>query len=631
MEKWNYVWIFFGLMAFFLVLFYLLKRFTKEVTKVRHLNLRAKGLTQMPAVPYIIAETLEALYGLSQRVKETKMAKHGLNQMYRIGDAHENAYTFMYDTSGHDTAKDDRDALIKKLKHSKEKNILSNVNLETYPQEVTHDHKANTGINFTDLFLDKPEQLTISWTNYYGFRHDAHSNKDTFANVLKDPEVATEEFWPTIAKFGLAYNLLLLQKVKSEHIDDINKNFGDVWESVIKPIYDEDRLYFIDLRIFNQWDAQKVKGFDRWTPSSWVLLKQDKKTKKLTPIAIRIADFKDTNVQVYTRMDAAWIYALTAARTSVTVYGVWLGHVYHWHIVTASMQMTMFNTMDSDHPIRTLLDPQSESLIGFNAALLHMWKSIGPPTSFSTSDLFLELTNSFATNRSFFDDGPNVAIKKLNLDPKDFTLKEEWDQYPVVQDLLHFWKISGEFAEVFVEHTYKDNQAVYDDTQLRDWIDESANPEEGNIRGLPEMGDKSALKKVLQSLIYRVVAHGNSRLLKSLSDVLCFVSNYPPCLQNKDIPKPSHVFDKKGELLVKYLPNTGTIGEMMTFYYIFTYSAPYKPLLPLLGNDTSLYFKDPDDPRNIALIKFRNQVGEFVRKYDPDAPLVHQWPASIET
>jgi len=37
----------------------------------------------------------------------------------------------------------------------------------------------------------------------------------------------------------------------------------------------------------------------------------------------------------------AWLYALQAAKTSVTVYGIWLGHVYHWHLVTAAMQMTM--------------------------------------------------------------------------------------------------------------------------------------------------------------------------------------------------------------------------------------------------------------------------------------------------
>ena len=52
--------------------------------------------------------------------------------------------------------------------------------------------------------------------------------------------------------------------------------------------------------------------------------------------------------------DSAWLYALQAAKTSVTVYGIWLGHVYHWHIVTAAMQMTMYNTTDKSHPIHEL-------------------------------------------------------------------------------------------------------------------------------------------------------------------------------------------------------------------------------------------------------------------------------------
>ena len=39
--------------------------------------------------------------------------------------------------------------------------------------------------------------------------------------------------------------------------------------------------------------------------------------------------------------DSAWIWALLAAKTAITVWGIWIGHVYHWHIVTAAMQMTM--------------------------------------------------------------------------------------------------------------------------------------------------------------------------------------------------------------------------------------------------------------------------------------------------
>ena len=37
-------------------------------------------------------------------------------------------------------------------------------------------------------------------------------------------------------------------------------------------------------------------------------------------------------MQHFVKSDPAWLYALQAAKTSITVWGIWLGHVYHWHI-----------------------------------------------------------------------------------------------------------------------------------------------------------------------------------------------------------------------------------------------------------------------------------------------------------
>ena len=401
----------------------------------------------------------------------------------------------------------------------------------------------------------------------------------------------------------------------------------------LQTLQSEGRLYSIDLRIFEKWGPQQVKGFDRWTPGSFILLEQNETDKKLRPISVRISGHKKGNeVQIYHRdgcSDSVWIFALTAARCSVTVYGIWLGHVYHWHIVTAAMQMTMFQNIEADHPIRKLLDPQSKSLIGFNDTLLLLWSQIGPPTSFSGPELFLELTNTFADNREFFDDDPNVAIEKLGLNKEEFSYKEDWDRYPIVKDLLHFWKISEEFATTFTHTTYNDDDDVSKDEQLQKWMSASSDIDKGNVRGLPYMSSRKELIKVLTSLIYRVVVHGNSRQMGSLNDALCFVSNYPPCLQDTKLPSPTDTVTKGS--LMRHLPNTGTIGEMLTFYYIFIYSAPKDQLMPLYGNDTSLYFDDPKDPRNLALIKFRNGVDSFLKGYMGGDNLMHQWPSSIET
>jgi hypothetical protein len=97
--------------------------------------------------------------------------------------------------------------------------------------------------------------------------------------------------------------------------------------------------------------------------------------------------------------DGAWLFALQAAKTSVTLYGIWLGHVYHWHIVTAAMQRTMYDMLPQGHDIYQLLQAQSNYLIGFDSVLLNksFWKvleffsKIAPPSCIGDPDAFLKL------------------------------------------------------------------------------------------------------------------------------------------------------------------------------------------------------------------------------------------------
>jgi hypothetical protein len=632
METWKIILCVIGGIGLIVAAYYIVKSFIGGIKRVRHLNLQKRGFTQMPAVPFILSETIATVVKLGLRTQENKMAKQGLCNEYQLDGVTRTALTFMYDDDSVDPGKEEREDLVKTLQRSNESAFTSDMILNAHLKQATSPKMSDkSGATFTQLFLEDPKQFAMSWTNFGGVYDSSLPLLESYASILTDANAASEQFWPMIAEHGLAYNLLILKKISATDENDLKSIFGTVWNELETP-FQAGELYGIDLRIFSQWTSSQVKDFDRWTPGSYTILRRDPLTKKLTPIAVYVTGKIVTDAKVYTRStatDSAWIFALMAARTSVTVYGIWLGHVYHWHIVSAPLQMTLFNEVDENHALRKLLDPQSKSLIGFNDTLLLLWSTIGPPTSFSSPELFLQLTNSFATDRNFFDDDPKVTIAKLGLDVNDFTDKTPWDLYPVAADLLEIWAASEKFAGQFVEHTYSSDQAVINDLQLQNWMTQSGLAEEGNVRGLPAMGSRDALKHVLSSIIYRVAAHGNSRQLKSLSPALCFIPNYPPCLQDSRIPGPEETLTLAQ--ILRYMPNTGTIGEMMTFYYIFTYSAPYIPLVPLYGIDQDLYFEPASDPRNAALIEFRSSIEQFIRKYDPEASLIHQWPVSIET
>ena len=175
----------------------------------------------------------------------------------------------------------------------------------------------------------------------------------------------------------------------------------------------------------------------RFVPGCITLLAQDAQSKALTPTAVKLFTTGATDeTRVYAKGSDAWIYALQAAKTSITVWGIWLGHVFHWHIPTAAMQMTMYNALPAGHPLWKLLAPQSDWLIDFDYVLLQvagMFDEISPPTPVAGPMALLALLDRYAADREFFDLDPLRELKAQNIDAKDFTVQKgkDWDVYPV--------------------------------------------------------------------------------------------------------------------------------------------------------------------------------------------------------
>jgi Lipoxygenase len=358
--------------------------------------------------------------------------------------------------------------------------------------------------------------------------------------------------------------------------------------------------------------------------------------------------------QIYsaeTSTPGAWLYALQAAKTSVTLYGIWFGHVYHWHLTAAAMVRAMKEAIrDRDHPVMRLLYLHSDYLIEFNYFLLagpapkvghDPYLEIAPPTALVTEEQVLWLEDKFAEGRNFFDDDPINELCKNGLVEADFTEKKAWDRFPAAQNLLRIWDICENFVKWFVFNSYRDDAAVAADKGLQKWMENAAKKDQGNIRGLPQLKDRIALSGLLTSQLYRLTAHGVSRLPRSTDPWLTFVANFPPCLQRMEFPAPG--VDLSTQELLKYLPNLKTIAGMIEFYYAFAYSKPYTSMIPGGGTDRDLDFPGgAADPRNTALIQYRKSIKQFIEDYtqaqlppgyhgssDPKPWL--QWPMNIET
>lgn len=577
-------------------------------------------LENIPAIPIAPSEVPSKLESSLARKAGLTQIKWGFSQEYTINNRTGSGYQFMFEGDP-DPSQMKANALLLRLIGTKR------LTQEFLGSEV----KDTASIDLDSLTyssLHEPEQWTMSWTTSSQVDERGEAMRSAWVSTLTDAEQATKLFWPTIAEHGLVYNLLILQKVGADQFDTMKDLFKSVWSPEWDAWYKAGNLYAIDLSLFKSLKVNKALEVDRFTPSTITLLKQDAQSKAITPVAVHLSGHEGKNAVIYTRKDAtdsAWLYALQAAKVSVTVYGIWLGHVYQWHIVTGAMQMTMLETFSEQHPIYQLLAPQSNHLIPFDTLLLAFWKELAPPTSIYSGNEFLQLCNTFAKGREFFDDDPRTKLDKFGLKKEDFTKDEDWDLYPIVSHYLNVWNATERYVKTFVEQTYHDDEAVINDKALQKWI--VAAKGRGNIKGLPNMDSQDALKQVLTSVIYRITMHGASRLNSGSLPALTFVANFPPCLQRTDIPRPDQEFDT--ETLLSYLPKTGLIGRMLNFYFVFVFSAPYDPFIPIEGVDHGLFFEDANDERNKALITYRQEIIQMINSLQDD-PQIHQWPMNIE-
>jgi hypothetical protein len=296
------------------------------------------------------------------------------------------------------------------------------------------------------------------------------------------------------------------------------------------------------------------------------------------------------------------------------------------------MQMATLNTLPPENIIYQLLAPQSQYTIAFDLVLLVVWPNLSPPTSISDTGKFLTLCNKFSATHDFFSTDPLTTLAMLNLDPADFTDPSiddlPWNLYPNVQKVLQLWQMTADYVGAVVDAGYTTDAAVAADTDLANWI--SAASGTGNVAGLPRMDSKAALKAVVTSVLYRITFHGMGRLRSIGTPLPTFAPNYPPCLQSTTIPSPQTPLST-ADLLKTYLPNTGSLGKLISFYDIFSFSAPYVPVVPYKGPEDELFFDQTAHPgANLALVQFRNEIQNVIRTLQPDWAQIGQWPRNIE-
>jgi hypothetical protein len=74
------------------------------------------------------------------------------------------------------------------------------------------------------------------------------------------------------------------------------------------------------------------------------------------------------------------------------------------------------------------------------------------------------------------------------------------------------------------------------------------------------------------------------------------------------------------------------MGLMASFFFQFSFTKPYEPFVPREGVEAKLYFPSGlEDPRNRALVAYRNALIKFINERAILPDQIHQWPLNVET
>lgn len=282
--------------------------------------------------------------------------------------------------------------------------------------------------------LDDPSQFDMCWTTYEqvdsrAARLSTGAPANTppipgFRDALTDAIAGTRMFWTNIARYWNPFGVIPIRLVTAADVPFLRARFGAEWvDPPMRQMILDGTLFMLDMTIFESMDPPTASSSTRFSPSTLTLFELDAPNATFIPFLIRVSDGRNTQVYcgplipvvagfaipsftpTVASTPGAWLYALQALKASTTCWGIWLGHVYRYHIVSTAMQMTMYQRLPPLHPVRQILGRQSKYTIGFDAVLLTVW-SFPPPTSCGTSIEFLQLIDAFAAGRAFFSDDP---------------------------------------------------------------------------------------------------------------------------------------------------------------------------------------------------------------------------------
>ena len=115
----------------------------------------------------------------------------------------------------------------------------------------------------------------MSWTTYPDVYSSGAPHLPDWTESLSDADTATRQFWPMIARHGIAFNLIIPERVTAARARELRHGFQIPWTQALRRANAAGNLYAIDMSRFEALQPQTVGGDVRFTPATVTLLTRD--------------------------------------------------------------------------------------------------------------------------------------------------------------------------------------------------------------------------------------------------------------------------------------------------------------------------------------------------------------------
>lgn len=276
----------------------------------------------------------------------------------------------------------------------------------------------------------------------------------------------------------------------------------------------------------------------------------------LLPLAIQLERRK--GAPVFTPNDPPWLWLAvkTYAQSADAAHHEVAAHLLRTHLVMETVYVCARRNLHERHPVMELLAPHFRCTMAINHAARTQLLVPGgplPQTMAAGYDGSVELLKRSFTEWGFERYSLRRDLEERGMAERDADGKFLLPSYYYRDDALAILEAIELWVGEVVGRFYRSDDEVREDPELQAWIGELADPERGNLRGLPHKGklkSRQALSELLSQVIFNASAE-HSAVNNGQYDYFGYVPNVPGAMH---APPPADKRELSEEWLVRAMP-----------------------------------------------------------------------------